>query len=114
MSGATENLEEWEIEMKINKEINSQKKHRIISKIILGISIVLSLLLINILSANFGEELTAAWTRGCIISFINDTILAQTVKSIIVYLLHICLRNPIRQKRKVSLVTKVMIKSILS
>ena len=98
-----EGLSEEEIESKLDKVMKSQKSRNKTSLIILGIAIVICLFLINLLSANFGEELTKAWMNGCLWAFLNDTFFAQTIKSFLIYAISICIKNPLNAKKEKSL-----------
>ena len=49
----------------------------------------------NVLSANFGEDLSNAWMKSCLFAFINDTFFAQTLKAFIVYVIVHLIKNPL-------------------
>ena len=80
-----DNLNEAEINAKVKKIIKNQRHRRIISKCILVFTIIICLFLMLLLSANFGEELSIAWMKCCLIAFVHDTLLAQTLKTSLVY-----------------------------
>ena len=98
-----EDLCEEEINKKLDVAIKAQDHRTRISLIILITAIVICLFLINLLSANFGKELTTAWMKGCIWAFINDTFFAQTLKALLIYAISCCIKNPLNAKNEKSL-----------
>ena len=67
-----------------------------------------------LLSANFGEELSIAWMKCCLIAFVHDTLLAQTLKTSLVYLFLVLLDDPLGKKRIFSVCAKGIFKLVLA
>ena len=84
-AGYLDNLSPEEITNKINKKFNKQSWLIVNSQITLLVTIIISVFLMNVLSANFGTDLSKAWMKSCLYTFMYDTFLGQTLKSLFIY-----------------------------
>ena len=114
LSGESEGMGDEEIEAHVDKIIKRQIWRRLISKCLVSFSIILCLFLLNLLSANFGHDLTNTWLRACIIAFVNDTLFAQTLKTLFVFIYLSISPFPLEKKRIFSVCSKLIFWLILA